>query len=174
MITIISSTNRPYSNSIMVAEYYKKLLSNKGVESQILDLAKLPDKFISTALYDNIGKDPEFNKFIDIINKSEKFIFIVPEYNGSFPGILKAFIDGLDYPGSFENKKCALTGISSGVMGGAFALSHLTDILNYMGMHVLAIKPRIARVQDLFKNGKINDRFIEELIDAQLNSFIIF
>ncbi len=174
MITIISSTNRPHSLSIMVAEYYKNLLSKKGVESQILDLTKLPERFLFTALYENEGKDPEFNKFMDIINKSEKFVFIVPEYNGSFPGILKSFIDGMKFPESFGNKKCALVGISSGVMGGVLALSHLTDILNYLGVHVLAIKPRLPRVQTLFKDGKINDPFIEGLIKTQVESFITF
>jgi chromate reductase, NAD(P)H dehydrogenase (quinone) len=174
MITIISGTNRFNSNSIFIAEYYQALLKKKGAECRILDLSKLPEKFLFTALYENAGKDPDFNELKEMINNSDKFVFIVPEYNGSFPGVLKAFIDGLDFPGSFNNKKCALVGISSGVLAGALALSHLTDILNYLGMHVLAIKPRLPRIESLIKNGALNDKFLTDLLDAQAEAIIKF
>ena len=75
---------------------------------------------------------------------------------------------------SFQYKKAALLGISSGVMGGALALSHLTDILNYLNMHVFAVKPRIQRMSANFINGEITDKFIAELIDAQVKGFINF
>ena len=42
------------------------------------------------------------------MSQSEKFVFIVPEYNGSFPGVLKTFIDGLAFPDTFEQKKNVL------------------------------------------------------------------
>jgi chromate reductase, NAD(P)H dehydrogenase (quinone) len=174
MITIISGTNRLNSNSIFISEYYQSLLRKKGAECQILDLRSLPEDFIFSALYENAGKDPAFNKLKAAINSSEKFVFIVPEYNGSFPGVLKAFIDGLDYPESFENKKCALVGISSGVLAGALALSHLTDILNYLGMHVLALKPRFPRIENLIENGSINDKFLVELLNLQAEALIKF
>lgn len=174
MITIISGTNRSPSNTILIAEYYKKILDKRGTDSQILDLAQLPPDFLFTALYENARKDPSFNQFIDTINASEKFVFIVPEYNGSFPGVLKSFIDGLDFPGSFKDKKGALVGISSGAMAGTLALSHLTDILNYMGMHILAVKPRIPRIHHLFKEGKIADTFLDSLLETQADSLINF
>ena len=59
-------------------------------------------------------------------------------------------------------------------MAGALALSHLTDIFNYLGMHVLALKPRLPRVQSLIKNGEINDKIITELLEIQADSFIGF
>jgi chromate reductase, NAD(P)H dehydrogenase (quinone) len=174
MITIISATNRPDSNSIQLAAYYQTLLKKEGIKSQIIDLTQLPENFIFSALYDNRGKDKDFNKFVELIDLSEKFIFIVPEYNGSFPGVLKAFIDGLNFPKSFKDKKCALVGISAGVMAGALALSHLTDILNYLGMHVLAIKPRLPKIHQLFIEGKIKDPFLEELLETQAKAIIRF
>lgn len=174
MITIIVGTNRENSKSRQVAEYYSKLLHAHGAQSQIVDLKDLPQDFAFTALYGNSGKHEVFNQFVKIINQSEKFVFIVPEYNGSFPGVLKTFIDGLDFPTSFQYKKAALLGISSGVMGGALALSHLTDILNYLNMHVFAVKPRIQRMSANFINGEITDKFIAELIDAQVKGFINF
>src|SRR5687767_5155084 len=129
MITIISGTNRPNSNARLISDIYASLLQHRAIPHQILDLTDVPTDFITTALYGNSGKNPEFNKLIGLIENSEKIIFVVPEYNGSFPGILKTFIDGLSYPNSFRNKKAALVGISTGTQGGALALSHLTDVL---------------------------------------------
>jgi chromate reductase len=174
MITIISSTNRPNSNTLKVALYYQKLLNELGATNQIIDLAKLPEDFPFTALYHHQGKHVVFNDFIRRINDSEKFVFIVPEYNGSFPGVLKAFLDGLEYPRGVRNKKCGLIGISSGVMGGVLALSHLTDILNYLGVHVMASKPRIANLSKNFNGEEILDPIIKSLVEDHAKMIVTF
>ncbi len=67
MISIVSSTNRPNSQTMKVAVYYKELLDSKGVECQIIDLALLPHDFSFTALYHNKGKNDAFNTFIKLI-----------------------------------------------------------------------------------------------------------
>ena len=174
MITLISGTNRINSYSRQVCEYYKSILENLGQTTAVLDLTDLPKDFLHTALYENVGKSDNFNQFHSVIHISDKFVFVVPEYNGSFPGILKTFIDAMDYPSGFKNKKGALIGLSSGAMAGALALSHLTDILNYLGMHVLAIKPRISKIGSIMKDGQITDKKIEEMLYQQANALIEF
>jgi len=174
MICVIAGTNRPNSYSLKISHYYIKLLKEQGVECTLIDLNAMPESYLFSALYHNQGKDSVFNSIKAKIAAAEKFVFVVPEYNGSFPGVLKAFIDGLDYPASFKNKKCALLGISSGVMGGSLALSHLTDILNYLGMHVLASKPRITRIEKTFVDGEINDPVVKELILLQVKDLLLF
>ena len=81
----------------------------------------------------------------DKVQSSDKLVFVVPEYNGSFPGVLKTFIDSLKYPQGVRDKKAGLIGVSSGVQGGVFAMSHLSDIFNYLGMHVFGTKTKIWR-----------------------------
>jgi len=174
MITIICTTNRKPSKSRVVAEFYQSLLDQAGAESRIMDLSDLPANFTSTALYENAGKNESFNQLMGKVEDCEKFVFIVPEYNGSFPGVLKTFIDGLKYPASFKDKKCALVGISSGTQGGALALSHLTDIFNYLGMNVLALKVRMPRIEAILIDGKITDDFSLELLDMQIEQLLKF
>ena len=41
----------------------------------------------------------------------------MPQYNGSFPGVFKAFIDGYAYPNVFKGDKAALVGVSKGFRG---------------------------------------------------------
>jgi chromate reductase len=174
MITIIASTNRPNALSSVIATYYQEVLLEKGTPSQILDLSHLPQDFIYSALYENAGKNEAFNALTKTMARSEKFVFIVPEYNGSFPGVLKAFIDGMDYPNPLKEKKAALVGISSGVQGGSLALSHLTDILNYLGMHVLAQKPRLAKIEENMTENTIKNKLYIQLLQEQINAFLAF
>ncbi len=174
MISIIVGTNRANSKSSEIAFYYKILLDNLGAENQIVDLKLLPKDFIFSALYDNSGKNIQFNTLRTKVENSEKFVFIVPEYNGSFPGVLKAFIDGLSFPGSLIHKKAALVGISDGVQGGAIALSHLTDIFHYLGLNVLAQRVKIPFFKKNFTKGEINDPLIKSLIEDQAKLLVNF
>ena len=106
--------------------------------------------------------------------KATKYVFFTPEYNGSFPGILKTFIDGLHYPDTFKGKKCALVGISSGVQGAVLAMSHLTDIFNYSKMHVLAEKPKLFGIGQNFKDGEMVNPLFKTLLEEQIESLIEF
>ena len=144
-LVIISGTNRDEALTPTIARTYLDLAREADIEAQLIDLKELPADYISSALYDNAGKNEEFNQFREKMKAARKFAFIVPEYNGSFPGVLKAFIDGLDFPHTFRDKKAALVGVSAGILGGSHAMSHLTDILNYCGTHVLARKPRLTK-----------------------------
>lgn len=175
MITIVSSTNRNDALSFQLSLRYQELLKDIGCDSEIINLNELPEDFAFSALYENSGKNDQFNSFRTQMKTSEKFVFIVPEYNGSFPGVLKTFIDGLEYPNTFKNKKCALVGLSSGVQGGGLALSHLTDIFNYCGMHVLALKPKLARIEaNLDDRFHITNKLYKELLQEQAKLLMEF
>jgi chromate reductase len=174
MIEIISGTNRPGAVSAMVAQWYQALLQQRGVESQILDLIDLPEDFTVSALYDSSGTNENFNALAERLRHASKMVFIVPEYNNSFPGVLKAFIDGMDYPSPFKGKKCALVGVSSGVQGSGMAMSHLTDVFNYLGMHVLAQKPRLAQIEKNMADGQLTNALYKQLLEEQVEAFVSF
>ncbi len=162
--------------SLTLSKIYKKLLDDLNVENQILDLNDLPEDFAFSALYQNSGQNELFNIYRKKMASSKKFVFIVAEYNGSFPGVLKTFIDGLEFPHSFQNKKCALVGLSSGVQGGGLALSHLTDIFNYCGMNVLALKPKLSQIHLHLEQGtnQITNTLYMELLETQAEQIVAF
>ncbi|MCC5920918.1 MAG: NAD(P)H-dependent oxidoreductase [Cyclobacteriaceae bacterium] len=174
MISIIVGTNRVPSVSAQLATYYEKQLISKGQEALILHLSNLPDDFTATALYHNNGKNEAFNEHLIPLKKSNKFLFIVPEYNGSFPGVLKAFIDGMSYPNDFKYKKCAITGLASGAQGSALAISHLTDIFNYLGMSVLAQKPRLGFINQNFDGEQFTNPLYQTMVEEQIDQFLKF
>ena len=174
MITIISGTNRENANSLKIAKQYQNILQAKGQEADIIDLKKLPEDFLTNSFYENKEANKAFNPFMDQMKASQKFIFIVPEYNGSFPGILKLFIDALEFPETLKNKKCALVGLSAGVQGSVLAMSHLTDIFNYLAMHVLAQKIKLMGINDRMSKDGVTDEIGIQLLEEQAEAFISF
>jgi chromate reductase len=163
-LLIISGTNRNEAISPSVANTYLKMATEVGFSVEIIDLRELPADYINTALYENSGKNSDFNPIRIKMKAAKKYLFVVPEYNGSFPGVLKAFIDGLDFPDTFRGKKAAVVGVSAGVMGGALALSHLSDILNYCGTSVLARKPRFTKISANIANGLVvNESYLDQI-----------
>lgn len=175
MITIVSGTNRPHSRARRVADFYLNLLAEQGAEAQILDLAELPADFTISALYDNTGQHDGFNQLVALAEKAPKLVFVVPEYNCSFPGVLKAFIDGLPYPGGIRGKRAALVGLSSGGQGGVLALNHLTDVLMYLGTAVLPQRVRLPFIdQHLTAEGDLTDPLQRQLLQEQSAALLTF
>jgi chromate reductase len=173
-IVIIVGTNRPNSMSRRIADYYQDLLTQHNAPSIILDLVNLPHDFTVSALYENTGKNEEFNNLKSLLEETDKFVFIVPEYNGSYPGVLKAFIDGLPYPNSFANKKAALVGLSSNMQGAAIALSHLNDVFSYLGMNTLALRVKLAQIRSHFNEKVMSNALYKELLEIQVGQIIHF
>ena len=174
MFTIICGTNRKDAISYRITELYHDILKKLNIDSVVIELSKLPIDFAFSALYENYGKNEVFNQYVNIMLETKKFVFIVPEYNGSFPGALKTFIDGLEYPNTFKNKKGALVGIASSGHGASMALSHLTDIFNFCGMNVLAYKPRLEKIEQNFDNGFLKNQKYVEMLEKQARLLIEF
>lgn len=173
-IIILVGTNRKNSMSRHIADYYHGILQKLGVPSEILDLSGLPPDFVTTALYENTGKNPEFNQYKEVVERAKKMVFIVPEYNNSYPGVLKAFIDGMSYPSGLSNKKVALVGISANHQGGALALSHLNDIFSYLGTNTLALRVKLAQIRNYWKEGTLHNDLYNMLLQQQAQQLVDF
>jgi chromate reductase, NAD(P)H dehydrogenase (quinone) len=148
MTTIIAATNRSDSYTLRLAEYYQRKLAEKDYPSGLLSLADVPDQVLHTNMYDE--QHAAFKEIQDIVSATEKFLFIVPEYNGSFPGVLKVFIDACKYPDSFYGKKAALVGLSSGKYGNIRGIDHFTGICHYINLHVMPLRLHIPAIKHEF------------------------
>jgi NAD(P)H-dependent FMN reductase len=173
-IVVVAGTNRKNSLSGQVAHYYADLVRQEGKEAQVLDLIDLPADFTATALYENMGKNMVFNQLQAALEVAPKYVFIIPEYNGSFPGVFKAFIDGLPFPSLFKGKKCGLVGLSQGVTGGRVAISHLTDIFHYLKMSVSPFSLALGNIKDSrIETLLANEKYVK-LLEEQVKEIINF
>ncbi len=173
MITIVSGTNRPNSYTLKVARYYLKTLQEKGQDASIFDLRDLPAKIIQTDLYGK--RSAAFLPIQELVTATSKFLFIIPEYNGSFPGVLKTFIDACDFPDSFYNKKAALTGISSGKYGNIRGIDHFSGICSYLHLNVLPLRLHIPAIKTEFdEEGDFFKADTLKYTTDQIEKFIAF
>src|SRR5665213_462378 len=151
---------------MQLARYYQRRLLEKGLDAGLFSLMQLPPGLIATDLY---GKRSEaFKPIQEIITRTEKFLFVIPEYNGSFPGALKVFIDACTFPESFYEKKAALTGLSSGKYGNIRGIDHFTGVCHYLNLHVMPLKLHIANIKtELNADGNIINEDTIGFIDEQ-------
>lgn len=141
---------------------------------QLLDLQKLPRDFVfRNDVFSNA--DPGMTAIAgQFVANADKFVFVVPEYNGSFPGVCKAFIDAV-WPEQFKGKKAALVGLSSGRSGNVRGLDHLTNILNYLQVAVLPQKVHISHIESLLgEESHIADEKTLRALERQMRALVEF
>jgi chromate reductase len=155
MITIIAGTNRPASLTLKFATIYKELLEKNASEVKLLSLADIPATVFLSGIYDHHSKPDDLKQLQEeYFIRAKKFVFILPEYNGSLPGILKLLIDSLDPKISFKGKRASLVGVANGRAGNLRGLDHLSSILMHMQVTVLPYLLPVSRVQAEFdENG---------------------
>jgi len=166
MITIIAGTNRKDSNTKKITEAYNKILTQKNVECKILRLDEV----------DVYKRDQTFAAMEkEFLLAAEKLIFVLPEYNGSFPGILKLMIDNTDVKNVWPNKKVLLTGVSTGRAGNLRGMEHLTGVLLYLKANVHHNRVPLSLVHTLVnENGVLSDEFTINTLIAQVDEFLLF
>lgn len=164
MYTIISGTNRMGSYTEKVAQIYQDILKQKSIEVKIFTLKDF-----------TLPKDKELfsQKEKGIFVPTDKFIFIIPEYNGSYPGVLKMMIDYSDVK-TWHFKKALLTGVATGRAGNLRGMDHLSDTLHYLKMNVHYNKlpiSSISRIMDA--EGRLDEGTLKA-INIQLDEFILY
>lgn len=163
MYTIISGTNRVGSHTEKVAKEYQRILKNKNIDANIFSLKGM------NVLH---RSDDIIKAETEILIPTDKFIFIIPEYNGSYPGVLKAMIDNSDIREVWNFKKALLTGVATGRAGNLRGMDHLSDTLHFMKMNVFYNKLPVSVVDKVMdKDGRLNDETLLA-VNKQIDEFL--
>ena len=164
MITIISGTNRKNSNTHKIAKEYQRILQEKGIQAGLFPLEGM----------DLVHYNDAFRKIEEeVIIPTTHFIIVSPEYNGSFPGILKMLFDTSRTHEVWYHKKALLTGVASGRAGNLRGMDHLADVLNFVKITVHPNKLPISMVNKIISpEGDIVDEATIKAIDQQLDEFL--
>jgi NAD(P)H-dependent FMN reductase len=173
MITVISGTNRPNSNTREVAGLVYQILVDHDVEADLLDLSDLPaELFVGTSY---ALKPKAFASFQKTVLAADGFLVVVPEYNGSFPGVLKYFIDMLKFPDSLYEKPAAFIGLSSGRWGGVRAVEQLEMVFQYRHAHLFGRRCFIPSIgQALGEDGTFTDQDLFARVRKTVTGFATF
>jgi NAD(P)H-dependent FMN reductase len=172
-ILIVSGTNRPGSNALRISELVLASYRRIGADASIFSLADLPAEIFVPTSY--ASKPPSFASIQQRVLESGGLHVVTPEYNGSFPGVLKYFIDMLKFPESFEQKPVAFVGEAAGTWGGLRSVEQLQMIFGYRNAWVLPNRVFIPAVHTRFDaEGKFVDGEILKRIDEQADAFAKF
>ncbi len=159
MVTVIASTNRPESLTEIVAQKYFALVKSKESDAKYFSLQQLTTNFFHPNMYEK--KDESLIALVEeFIAPSDKLVFIIPEYNGSYPGILKCFLD-MVHPKYFREKKAGIIGISDGHAGNLRGQEHLNGVLQHLRMLVHFAQPKLSDI-----NKMMNDDL--EIVDERV------
>lgn len=172
-LKIISGTDMPNSKALEVSDYIRGLYIKSGVKAEVVDLVDFPLGDVVGGKY--MEEIPSVKKFREPILQADALLFVIPEYNGSFPGILKMFVDYLPYPSALVDKPIAYVGIAGGAFGGLRPVEQFQMVANYLNAHQYPERVFISRVQNMFDAAEgIKDEFQQQLLLSQTEGFIKF
>jgi NAD(P)H-dependent FMN reductase len=165
-IPVILGTARQGRQSEHVARFVLEQTKKRGdVETELIDVRELPMRL------DDAGeqmKDPAFSKIID---HCDGLIIVTPEYNHSFPGLLKHALD-MNLK-EYIHKAAGICGVSAGPFGGARVIEGLLPVMRELGLVAIFEDVNFGKVGSLFDErgellddkfvGRVN-KFLDELI----------
>ena len=172
-ILIIAATNRKESNSLKVAKHYQQVLKDMGEDAGLYGLENLPGDFMASNMYGN--RTPEIDALIkNQLEPAEKYVFVLPEYNGGFPGAIKLLLDGVP-PATWHGKKAALVGVSSGHLGNTRGMDSFTNVLNYLQVSVFFQKPKLSGIESILNDaGEVEGERAKKQIASQAAGILEF
>ena len=166
MTTIISATARQDSMTLRMAGIYQQFFKEQGVDAALVSL----ENVVFWERGDNL-KELENTLLIP----AEKLVFIMPEYNGSYPGSIKTLMDNSDIKKCWWGKKAMLTGVVDGRAGNLRGLDHFTNVLNYLKVNVYYDKLPISKIgTELSLDGRLLQDATMSAIQQQIAGFIQF
>jgi NAD(P)H-dependent FMN reductase len=172
-ILILSGTNRPGANALRIAKILEGFYARAGIPHELFSLEALPPEMFLPTSY--ATKPQGVKELQQRILDAAGLHIVVPEYNGSFPGVLKYFIDMLKFPESFEHKPVAYVGEANGVWGGLRAVEQLQMIFAYRNAHPYPPRVFIPAVgSKLDADGRITDADLLARLEAQCHGFSKF
>lgn len=170
MVYIISGTDRLDSRSLILAKQLLKFYSLNNISAEIIDLHSLPLSKLHGSSYNQDAIPEDLKVVFKKIIKAKALHMVCPEYNGSYPGILKFFIDHWQFPASFEGKFVAFVGLG-GRFSGLRPVEHLMQIFSYRNAILYPQRVFLTNVWDIIKKGALVDEAILDRLQKQVEGF---
>lgn len=169
-ITILSCTDRPNSWALKISKYVAERYNAIEVNAKVISLEDYP---LADVVGGKYGKDlPTVTAFNNKVLDADGIVFVIPEYNGSFPGILKMFIDYLPFPEAFNKVPMSFIGEASGAFGSLRSVEQFQMIANYRNALQFPERVFISRVNKEFDpETGLEDSFKEDLLTSQIKNF---
>lgn len=170
-ILVIPGTNRSGSLSWKLGALVAADYRDAGADVDVLDLREMGPAFLDPGVYRE--KPAEVQSMVDRFMAADGVVVIVPEYNGSYPGALKLFVDMLPDPGGFTHRPVALIGLAAGRFQSLRAVEHFQQVAGYRNAHIFPRRIFIGSAYQQFgpEGDELVDTELRERIRTQAQGF---
>ncbi len=175
-IPVVLGSVREGRRSLAPAELIVEKIQELGATSQLVDFKELPLPFFDSPIppvgLKGVYPYPNVQKWSEIALSADAFVIVTPEYNHSFPAIIKNALDWL-YK-EFEKKPFGLVGVSDGSYGGSRAIEHLRPVIENFGAFAIRETVNFTKAPTMFnEQGNLIDEAYLKRIDNFLKSLIL-
>ena len=170
-IAVVCGTNREGSLSRLLSQEVVATYTDQCTVD-LLDMAELPVDVLRPDAYHSPAEN--VTRLVQRFLKSDGAVLVVPEYNGSYPGILKLFIDMLPYPEGFDGRPCALIGLAAGQFKSLRAVEHIQQVAGYRNAYIYPRRLFIGDSYRQFVDGKLADDELSRRLREQASGFVEF
>jgi len=145
---------------------FGEVSKRSDIETELIDIRKIPIRM------DDAGEALKDSEFSVTIERADGLILVVPEYNHSFPGLLKHVLD--TNLKEYVHKAVGVCGVSAGPFGGARMIQSLLPVLRELGLVTIfsdvyfgsagkLFDPATGEMKDSAYAGRV-DKFLSELV----------
>jgi len=156
-ILVLAGSARHDSIHRKLARQTVEALRNAGLEATLADLRDFPMPLYDGDLEAGEGMPVAAKALKELARRHDGFAIASPEYNGSFPALLKNALDWISRPEPgerhlevFRGKMAAILSASPGPGGGRRGLRQLRELLEMMGVSVIPQELAIAQASGAF------------------------
>jgi NAD(P)H-dependent FMN reductase len=155
-IPVVLGTVRKGRASENVAKFvFEQVKQREGIETELIDIGDL--KFRG----DDAGEQIKDQGFSATCERADGLVLIVPEYNHSYPGLLKHVLDS--NLKEYIHKAVGICGVSAGGFGGTRVIQSLLPVLRELGLVTIFWDGNFSGAQGLFdESGNMKDRATHE------------
>lgn len=153
-----------FAGSTRTDSFHRKLaleaveeLKAAGMEATFADLRDYPMPLYDGDVETAQGLPEKARAFKELVKAHDAIVIASPEYNGSFPALVKNVIDWISRPegtetrlAAFREKRAVLLATSPGPGGGQRGLRHLRELLEMIGVTVIDEQLTVAKAFDAF------------------------
>jgi len=166
-LPVILGTPRQGRMSEHAARFvFSEVSKRPDMETELIDIRNLRFSI------DDAGEAIKDSQFSATVNRADGLILVVPEYNHSFPGLLKHVLD--TNLKEYIHKAVGVCGVSAGPFGGARMIQSLLPVLRELGLVTIFWDVYFGNAGKLFDpaTGNITDpayvrrvkKFVDELV----------
>ena len=166
-LPVIIGTPRQGRLTELAANFvFGEVSKRSDIETKLIDIRKIPIRM------DDAGEALKDSDFSATVARADGLILVVPEYNHSFPGLLKHVLD--TNLKEYVHKSVGVCGVSAGPFGGARMIQSLVPVLRELGLVTIFWDVYFGTAGKLFDpgTGKITDPAYVGRVEKFLNELV--